>query len=210
MDVQCPRAFVEEFGPPHLLEQSSPRNNTSRLACQGDEQVELAWTESDRLVPDEDFTALTIDADVADSKFAHGWSARATEQCAHSCQEFIGFEGFRDVVIGPEVEAFNDISFVIECGEHQNGGGVTSSDCTADVSSMRTRQKQVKDHEVWSLLFKRCERRPPIGGNCHGVTVAPQVELQELGNSSVVFDNENVRHLSSRHRRKSSVRCHIR
>ena len=105
-------------------------------------------------------------------------------------------ERLRDVVVGPELEAGDAIVLARARRQHDDGHLLqirARSNDSADLDAVDDRQIQIQDQQIRWTFGHRLERRVAAEDNVgFGVGSAFERVLDETGDVSLVFDNQNM------------------
>src|SRR6185437_4874172 len=93
--------------PPHLIQQLFAREQSPAIANKRAKQFELERTDFDRLAGAAQLAAGEVDLRIAECEgtLPFGWSCCPPQKRANAGAQLVRTEGFREVVIGPQIEA---------------------------------------------------------------------------------------------------------
>ena len=126
-----------------------------------------------------------------------GPSLRAAEQGPDARHQLARAERLGDVVVGPQLEADDAVRLLGAGREHDDGqraglGGAAQR--AADLEAVDAGQHEIEDHQVRHARPDRLERLAAVAEGVGHVPRPRQVALEQFGDVSVVFDNQDVAH----------------
>ncbi|GMA38980.1 hypothetical protein GCM10025883_10250 [Mobilicoccus caccae] len=131
-----------------------------------------------------------VDGEVADGEaFGCGVFA-AAESGTDARDEFLGFEGFADVVVGAGFEADDDVDGVGACGEHDDGHGALAAEAFAHVDAVHAGEHHVEEDEVGAGLSEDSEDFGSVGDVVDVEAFVAQDDTEHLREGQVVVDDE--------------------
>ncbi|GIU90393.1 MAG: hypothetical protein KatS3mg010_1492 [Acidimicrobiia bacterium] len=113
-----------------------------------------------------------------------------------------GGERLRHVVVGTELQADDALHLAVARGQEDDGKRVRRLQPAADLESVEVRQADVEHHEPRRVVAYEPQRVLARAGLHHAEPVAPQVQLDEVGDVRFVVDDEDraaVHHMRDRH-----------
>ena len=145
-----------------------------------------------------------VDGHLADVDERVGAAGAAPQGHAHACQQFIGVEGFDQVVVGPLVQAGNAVGHGV-AGRHdqhrqvgvgqahlpRRGGGLAAQ-ALQQVAAVAIGQAQVEQHQVKGLGLQCRPRMGQRGAVVHRIAHAFEHGHQAAGNAGIVFHNQHA------------------
>jgi hypothetical protein len=201
VDVDGAGVAVEALAP-DVVEEVVAGEDDAGVGGEGGEEVELFGAEGDLCTGDEEAAGVEVEVEVAEVDLAGGmgrWSdgARdAAEDGADADDEFLGVEGFGQVIVGAEFETFDFVAVVVEGGEHDDGDVGGGTEAAADAAAVETGEHEVEDDEVdgGGVCFEGVEGGGAVVDDPDVVSIAAEIELDEFGDGAVVFDDEDSGH----------------
>ncbi len=164
------------------------------------QQVELASGEGDRLTCEGHFASPGIDddlpAEVDRCRPACGGAcaAAATEDRLDAGDKFTGRKRFGDIVVGTEFEPEDSVDLRVASGEEDDRNVGLGPNGAADVEAVEFAREADVEQDEFGVPFGDHLQRTLAGGGLVGpVAVAPQVQLDEVGDVGVVFDDDDDR-----------------
>src|SRR5215212_4971217 len=106
-------------------------------------------------------------------------------------------ERLDDVVVGTELECHHLVVLAVASGQHNRGDLASAAQVLEDVETAPGAQVDVQDSEVGTRLLQETERRRHIVRHLHAKPRAPQREIEQVDQVTVVFDDEDVHGPSS-------------
>jgi hypothetical protein len=115
-------------------------------------------------------------------------------------EQFARVERFREIVVGPHLEADDAVDVLALGRQHHDRGVVVGAAQPAhDREPILPRHHQVEDQQVEPLAHPQpVHRRPAVGGDDREAVVA-QVAAQQVPQARVVVDDEDLRWTVARH-----------
>src|SRR5947208_12031487 len=123
VDVDGARVTRERVAP-DPLEQLIAREDQALVVEELPEEVELLGRQPDLLVPEATLAPARVEYEVAvpeDTAVALRLPRPAAEDGPHARHELAWIEGFREVVVGADLEAGDLVEVVVPGGQHQDG-----------------------------------------------------------------------------------------
>ena len=146
-------------------------------------------------VMDEDMPAGHIDAQVADDKDRRFRLAvmRMAERDADSREEFAGTERFGEIVVGPFVESFDLLFFLIASRENQDWSDEPFPQASEDFESVQIGQAEIEDDEIGRLLGGKANRLLARFGFDEAIRSVFERAAQKPPQRQFVFDDQDQR-----------------
>jgi len=174
------------------VEQLIAGKDASGAQGQEVQQVELEARQLDPAAVAFDDAARGVD----DERAAPQWlpllpSPRAAQQGAHPRHELARAEGFRQVVVGADLEAEDLVRLFPARGEHQDRDIALPADAAADLEPVRGRDHEVQNDEGRPLARELPQRRLAVRHDPAGEAGRLEVLLDEPRDLRVVLDDEH-------------------
>ncbi len=180
--------------PPHLFQQDVAGEDLARLACEGDQQIELErGGERDRHAVAGDLVRGHVDLHRADREQFGRFLVGAAQAGAHPCDEFLRLERLDHVVVGAGFETQHDVDGVGLRRQHDDRDTRVGAQHTAHVDAVHAREHEVEEHEIRTDLPHRGECLRSVTDHEGFETLTAQHDRQHLGESGVVVDDQDAR-----------------
>ncbi len=134
-----------------------------------------------------------IDLEIADGEAPRvGRRSRAPDGRAHSRHELGELEGFRHVVVGPELEPHDHVERVAPRGEHHDRNLAVATDRPADLEAVELREHDVEDDEVVRTASELGQAFTAVGRSRDPEARSLEPERRRLSDGRVVLDQEHA------------------
>jgi len=112
-------------------------------------------------------------------------------------QKLLEGEWFRQIIVGPGIEAGDDVPGRVPGGEHQDRGLTASfPQPSGHLPSVHGGDHQVEDDDVEPPQERELETLGSVSGDRRHVSVALETALQERRHALIVLDDQNVHGLN--------------
>src|SRR5579862_2483027 len=141
-----------------------------------------------------DFGLAHVDANGADIEGAvAGMDGNAAQQDLDAGQQFCGFKGLGDVVVGAQLEAHNLVDCVIAHGEDQDGGGHPgAANVATDVEPAFPGKVDIEDDEVKRLVGGSLNGLDSVRCGLHNISLCAQAIAQSSAQGFFVFHDKDA------------------
>jgi hypothetical protein len=131
----------------------------------------------------------------------------APQDAAHARQQLPRTEGFRQIVIGPELEPHDPVGLVPHSRQHDDGNGGLTAQGTRDGHAVLARQAQVQHNQIDRRLREDGRHLGTARGRADTQAVLGEILGEERADAGVVVDDEDVRLNRFGHDCYPSCRC---
>jgi hypothetical protein len=181
--------------PPDPVEQLAPGQRQPGVERQVGEEVELTTGECHHRVPLSHFAAPRVDDHVAGLEqggLEVAGRSDPAQDGAHPRHELARREGFRDVVVGAELEPHHAVHFVVSGREHHDGDIARGAQLAAHVEAVElTGEADVEHHELGSVPLDIAEALFAVASLEHPEPLTSEVQRHQVGDVLVVLDDDN-------------------
>jgi hypothetical protein len=122
-------------------------------------------------------------------------SVGAPEDRLDPGNHFAGVERLGHVVVRTQAQCEQLVGVVDAGGEHEHGHVAVPVQLPEDLEAVETRQHEVEDHQVGSLLAGEGERLQAVTGGHDVQTVTLQVRAEDVHDARLIVDDKHQRHL---------------
>ena len=114
-----------------------------------------------------------------------------TQPGPDTSHEFLGLEGFGDVVVGPGLQPGDDVCSLRTSGEHDDRHPAGASDVSTHLDAVAAGQHEVEQDEVGAETGAGVEGVGTVVAPVGDVTLPLQDDLHHLGKCGVIVDDEH-------------------
>src|SRR5665647_1638430 len=175
---------------PHLLEQHLTGEHLPRLACEGNEEVELQRGQRQWLALAFDRMAGHVDMQVADLELLRLRFVTATQSGTHAGYELLGLERLQDIVVSAGLESDHDVDGVGARRQHDDRNTGLGTDPATHLDAVDPGQHEIQQHDVRATLAKQRHRRGSVGAVHDVQALVAQDDAQHLGQRQIVIHDE--------------------
>ena len=115
----------------------------------------------------------------------------AAQDGAHAGDEFAGFEGFDEVVVGAQFEAQHAVGEAVAAGEDQRGAGVLFLEFAQHLQAVHVGQAEVEDGQFGLHPLGAGQQRPAGAEGFAAKAVFGEGADDQAGDVGFVFDDED-------------------
>jgi D-alanyl-D-alanine carboxypeptidase/D-alanyl-D-alanine-endopeptidase (penicillin-binding protein 4) len=181
--------FVEAS--PHGFDDSASGDGAIGAAHEEFEEAEFGGSEGDGFAVASDIAGGGIEAEVSRAEFWNGRLGGTACDGTEAGEEDVEGEGFDEVIVGPGVEAGNDVVWGIAGGEHEDGGAVfVGAEATGDFEAGVAGHHDVEDDGVEVSDGKGGEGFFAVAGEGDGVVLFLEALGEEVSHGWFVFGDE--------------------
>ncbi len=194
VDVDDPRV-AEVAVAPHPLEQVLARADPPLRERELDEQPELGARQRDRAAPQRDDAVVEPDREVAGlhpSRVGVRSGLDPAQEGPDAGRELLGHEGLGDVVVGPGLEARDDVVAVGAGGDHDDRHPAVVPDPAAHREAVEAGQVEVEEHDVRVVAVHGLESLLAVRGLGDVVPLVLQREAQGPPDPGIVLDEQHT------------------
>ncbi len=139
------------------------------------------------------------DADLQICSFMSHWMSRTPQDRMDTGDHLGWFERLGDVVVGTEPKSEQGIDLIGERCEHDHWPLAFGTQCLQDIETILTGQADIEQDERRVDASCQLQANAPITGMKRLKTILLQIQLQDLGDLKLIFDDENAgrRHVPS-------------
>ncbi len=131
---------------------------------------------------------------VTEHRFVSVVGSGAAHHRTNACDQFVGAEGLRKIVVRPEIEAEDPIRFFgarRDDDDREPCGGAISPQGAADLEATHARQHEIEDDDVEGFAPRVRERLIARFGEVSGPAGLLDVMRNQLCDVAVIFGDEN-------------------
>ena len=180
---------------PHTPSSSCWRDKCeTQVVGQEREQVELTGREGNDLAGPAGLATTQVDLQVSDGDhlLRGGALPRPPQNGPHPCHQLPGREGLDQIVVRSQLQPENAVHLVVACREEQHRHGASGPDSAADVEAVTgSGQPDIEDDDAGTLPREKLQSLLAVMGQEHPETLPAQVEIHQVGNVRVVFDDDH-------------------
>ena len=122
-----------------------------------------------------------------------GGVAGASQHRADARQQLARIEGFRNVIIGAQLQADDPIGLLAHRGQHHDGHLGLAAQPAREVEATLARQHQVEDHEMVVAVGEGAAGFPGVAHRGHPhVVLLLQEAGEQIADLAVVVDHQDV------------------
>jgi hypothetical protein len=115
----------------------------------------------------------------------------AAEDGFDAGDEFVGGEGFAEVVVGAELESADFFGVGGVDGEEEDGDGAAEAEGAHDLEAGDIGEAEVEDDEVGAVFFGEFEALGAGFGGDDAEALVEEFEANEFENGGIVVDDED-------------------
>ena len=158
------------------------------------EQRELGASQLDRTVAAPDGVCDRVEHQVLEAQRVPGLvSVRPAQQRAHAREQLLQRERLDEVVVRAGVEAAHAVGDRVARCQHENRRAVAGgAHPAADLEPVDVRHQQIEHEHVGRRGCDHVERRAPVRGERHVVSVQPQGAVDGIAHGGLVVDHEDA------------------
>src|SRR5918992_2904515 len=177
---------------PHAIQERVSGQYLSRVARELYEKVEIgcckgylgpSLVDLEARGVDLEFTGLDLGLALHDARRAPQRGADSRHQLGH-------LERLGDVVVGPELQARDDVDGLRLGREHHDRNLALAADFATDLEAVERRQHDVQDDGVEVTALDRRQRLTPIGLGRDSEAGALEAQTSQLTDGWIVFDDQ--------------------
>src|SRR5258708_5477812 len=181
---------------PGVLDQAAVGDDAAFVQGQHVQDAELEPRQLDRLATLGHFVRLQVEHQIAYVDLARRLAVRvglaAAHHGLHACGELLGAEGLGHVVVGADLQAAQDVLFLVARGEHDDRGLGLVANAAADFEAVNLGQVAVEEDDVGAFAFPALQRLLAINGGEYVVSLAAQRVGHQIQKIDVVVNDQNL------------------
>ena len=127
---------------------------------------------------------------------AVGIGLAAAHDGLHAGSELLGAEGLGHVVVGADLQAAQDILFLVARRQHDDRRLGIVTDAAADLEAVNLRQVAVEQDDIRALGLPALQRLLSVDGGEDVVPLAPQRIRHQVQQIDVVVNDQNFHRIS--------------
>ena len=190
-------SFVAVLWSPDMLEEFFVKENAPSISSHEGEKTIFRRRELDFTVANSGAMAYEINGQVTRRKGRMGAELLlllgTTEDSTDACNELTRVEGFGNVVIDADVEAFEDIALLTFCCKHHDRDLREFADTAGDFKAIHHRHHDIEDNKVGVFAFDRFKGERPIRGRNDTKVFVFEIGFDEAHKPRLIIDNEDER-----------------
>ena len=192
------RGMVARVLSPHVLDDRGPVLGDPSVPEEELEQGVFLGGQVHGFRPLAHLVSIGVERDVPGPKHWVGDGAAPPEERAHPGHQLLHVEGFDQIVVGPGVEPLHHVPFGAAGREDEHRGPASRrAQPAADLETMQPRQVEIQDDAVLLVGQPALQPLGAVETYRGGVVLQFQVAPDVVGQSTVVFDDEDL-HSASR------------
>ena len=110
-------------------------------------------------------------------------------------QQLTRIEGFGQIVVGPDLQPHDTVSFITQGCQHQDRNGPLRTQTSADREAIFARHHHIQHDQIELTHLHRRIHCDGIGGRSRAHAVLFQIFHQGIADITVVIDDQNMRRL---------------
>src|SRR5262245_8362400 len=180
---------------PNLSEDAGAREHAARRAHQQLEDGELLGGELDLLAAALDLEQIAIQHKIGNLQDIRPRSeiARSADQRLNAGEQLIEIEGFGEIIVGADAQAFDLVLERVHGGQHQNGRVIAlQAQALTDVIAVHVGQHQIQHDHVELSGLGEIDPLGSGGGDGDAVIFGAEPAIDEVGDPRLVFDQQDV------------------
>src|SRR5258708_7477600 len=181
---------------PGVLDQAAVGDDAAFVQGQHVQDAELEPRQLDRLATLGHFVGLQVEIQIAYVDLARQLAVRvglaAAHHGLHACGELVGAEGLGHVVVGADLQAAQDVLFLVARGEHDDRGLGLVANAAAHFEAVNLGQVAVEEDDVGAFAFPALQRLLAINGGEYVVSLAAQRVGHQIQKIDVVVNDQNL------------------
>src|SRR5712664_4473143 len=184
--------FAVEVAIPNMLHDFTAGNKFRRPKQKQLEEGNLSGCQWDCHFVARGEAAVTVEYKVCVAKLCVAAMEAPANECPHTRKELRQDEGFREIVVGTCIQAFDPLLDQTSRRKHQHGGLYSSlTQLAADFDPAQVGQTHIEKNGVVGNVTSQFERLLTRFRHIHCIGIFPQGARNKAGNLPFVFDQEN-------------------
>src|SRR6266542_4222888 len=180
---------------PCVFDQAAVRNDAAFVQGEHVQDAELEPRQLDRLASLGDFVRLQIEDQVAHAHLRGGLAVRvglaAAHNGLHARSKLFGAEWLGHVIVGADLQAAQDVLFLVAGGQHDDRRLRLVPNAAADFEAIDLGQVAVEQDDVRVFAFPALQRLLAIHGRQDVVALEAQRVRHQIQQIHIVVDDKN-------------------